>query len=288
MFISIWRIILNEVILRNNVLPVLCGCDVLVASEPFYHSDRITDFNVLIYVTNGTIYVTEDNMDYSVSKGELLFLKKGVQHFGKKEIPHGTRWYYIHFNTCDSNDLPPFKPDSSEIVQYSKVEFQMILPKKLSGLEGSDFERRLINYVEYFHSDNAYRRWLLNVRLFELLSCVSNEFSHSVNPTLSDRIAAYLSENLNKPFCAETLSREFFLSYKRMAAVFKKEKGVSMQQYHNSLRMSEAKRLLRSTLMSVGEIATELGYSDMLYFSRCFHKCTDYCPTEYRKLPQTY
>ena len=86
MFISIWRIILNEVILQNNVLPVLCGCDVLVASEPFYHSDRITDFNVLIYVTNGTIYVTEDNMDYSVSKGELLFLKKVYSILVKKKF----------------------------------------------------------------------------------------------------------------------------------------------------------------------------------------------------------
>lgn len=33
-----------------------------------------------------------------------------------------------------------------------------------------------------------------------------------------------------------------------------------MQQYHNSVRMDEACRLLCSTLMSIGEIADKLGF----------------------------
>lgn len=279
---------MHEVILCNNALPQLCGCDFLAASEPFYHADRTADFNVLIYVTEGVIYVTEDGTDYSVSEGELLFLKSGVHHCGKYEIPRGTKWYFMHFLNEEKNWQPMFSPDSSPIPQYSSIGCRVELPKMVSGLNGSDFERRLSSFVDFFHSDDPYKRWNLNLRLHELLSSLAKEFSYNAQPSLSDKICAYLAEHLREPFSTDKLSREFYLSYKRLAAVFKEEKGVTMQQYHTTLRMSEAKRLLRSTLMSVGEIAADLGFADMLYFSRRFRESTGYSPTEYRKLPQTY
>ncbi len=279
---------MHEVVLCNNTLPSLCGCDFLAASEPFYHADRTADFNVLIYVTEGVIYVTEDGTDYEVKGGELLFLKGNVHHWGKCEIPRGTKWYFIHFLTEEKNWLPLFSPDSSPVPQYSSISCRITLPKTVSRLSGSDFEQKLSLFVDYFHSDDPFRRWNLNLRLHELLSSLAVEFSDSTPATLSDKICAYLAKHVCEPFSADALSREFFLSYKRLAAVFKKEKSITMQQYHTDMRMSEAKRLLRSTLMSVGEIAARLGYTDMLYFSRRFHESTGYSPTEFRKLPQTY
>ena len=92
-----------------------------------------------------------------------------------------------------------------------------------------------------------------------------------------------------EPFSAGKLEKHFFLSYKHMAAVFKKEKQLTLQQYHNKVRMTEACRLLKSTLLPVGEISKELGYPDMLYFSRCFHRFAGMSPTQYRKsVPSFY
>lgn len=68
-----------------------------------------------------------------------------------------------------------------------------------------------------------------------------------------------------------------------MSAIFKKEKGMTIQQYHNSIKMNEAARLLRSTLLSVGEIGEKIGFSDILYFSRCFSSFHGISPTAYRK-----
>ena len=71
-----------------------------------------------------------------------------------------------------------------------------------------------------------------------------------------------------------------------MAAEFRKEKGMSMGQYHNCARMKKACHLLRSTLLPVGEIAEMLGFSDMLYFSKKFRVFTGVSPTDYRKQAQ--
>ena len=61
---------------------------------------------------------------------------------------------------------------------------------------------------------------------------------------------------------------------------------MSMGQYHNNLRIKKACMLLQSTLLSVGEIANRLGFSDVLYFSKKFHVYSGLSPSDYRKQAQ--
>lgn len=89
---------MNQLVLNNLTMPILDYCDCCIALTPFFHGDRILDFDVLIYVTAGTIYVTEETSDYAVNAGELLFLKSNVHHFGKYEIPRHTKWHFAHFH----------------------------------------------------------------------------------------------------------------------------------------------------------------------------------------------
>lgn len=280
---------MNEIVLNNSSMTVLNGCDLCAASEAFFHADRKLDFHVLIYVIEGVIYVTEDGVDYEVHPGEILFLKSGIRHFGKREIPKGTRWYFIHFYFPETDELPLFVPDSSPFVQYEPVKLAVALPKKLTGLSESSIEQQIEALIAYFHSDDKMKKWSINLRLFDLLSQIA--FYHNKEPegrSLSDKICEYLNAHGCEPFSAALLEQHFFLSYKHMAAVFKKEKQLTLQQYHTRVRMTEACRLLRSTLMSVGEISKELGYHDMLYFSRCFHQFAGESPTEYRRKAKSF
>lgn len=269
------------------MMPLVSACDHLAAAEPFYHVDRVADMNVLIYVTEGVIYVTEDGADFAVSAGELLILKSGVHHWGKTEIPRGTKWYYIHF-TCGEESAERFGA-GMEIPPYSAVRCGIALPKYVSGLSGSRVEELLRSFTEYYNGDDPLRAWYINARLFELLSgIVLYGQGTGAAETLSDRVCRYLLQHKCEPFSSQRLSAEFYLSYKRLAAVFRAEKGITMQQYHTTQRMNEACRLLRSTLMTMGEIAAAVGYSDVLYFSRCFSAQVGCCPTEYRRSKRVY
>ena len=175
---------------------MISGCDHLTASEPFYHTDRVALFNVLIYVTEGVIYVTEDEQDYAISSGELLFLKSGVRHYGKTEIPRGTSWYFVHFTFDEPDGLEAFCPDSSPLPQYQNIQNSLVLPKKLTGLSGGGTEQELKQLVEHFHSDDKFRRWDINARLFSLLSRIGlREFTKETRPTISDRVADHLTKH---------------------------------------------------------------------------------------------
>lgn len=275
---------MNEIIIANNSLPQLCGCGLFAASESFIHTDRVPDFCVLIYVIDGCIYVTEGDTDYEVNAGELLILKNGVHHFGKKKINKGTKWIFVHFRISADCNASPFYPDASPLGAYdTTAESILTLPKFLNSVSAR-FEKELKTFIEYAQSDDAYKKWFINQRLFLLLSSLAvSTQGFSNNLTLSDRICRYLSDNIGVPFSSENIEKRFYLSYKYMSHLFKKEKGVTMQQYHNSVRMDEACRLLCSTLMSIGEIADKLGFSDVLYFSRCFRNYTGKSPSAYRK-----
>lgn len=279
---------MKEIQINTAQMPVLCECDFCAASEPFYHADRVLDFHVLIYVVTGTIYVTEvvggEESDYAVGAGELLFLKAGNRHFGKKACPKKTTWYYVHFQLTEREDTALYETQNGAVMHFEPMMYHRVTDKKITVPKNSAIVSKLQELVDYYYGPDPYKKWYINVKLFCLLSDLAlAPLKEKGTDTLSDRIAQYLKDHLTTAFEAKELEREFYLSYKYMAAVFKKEKQISMQKYHTMLRMEEAGRMLRSTLLSVGEISERIGYKDMLYFSRCFHQYMGMSPTEYRK-----
>lgn len=65
--------------------------------------------------------------------------------------------------------------------------------------------------------------------------------------------------------------------------LFKKHYGCTPKSYISFLRLKKAQHLLKSTNMSVGEISSECGFSDILYFCRFFKSHCNMTPTEFKK-----
>ena len=272
---------MNEVVITNVNLPLFYMGDIYCASDPFYHADRTVDFDILIYVLEGTIYVTEEDVDYSIGEGELLFLKSGIHHYGKYEIKKGTRWYFIHFGANADTD------GCNEYGSSDGGKMYLKLPKYIKGLSGSDTEWQIADFIVYANGTDKMRGWNVNLRLSQLLSGIALNCSPAVL-TLPQKICRYLDNHYAEEFSVKRLEKEFYLSYKYMAARFRKAVGCSMQEYHTRMRMSEAARLLRSTLLPINEIAQRVGYEDALYFSRRFSGCYKSSPTAYRKTAREY
>ena len=68
-----------------------------------------------------------------------------------------------------------------------------------------------------------------------------------------------------------------------LARIFKNRMGVSPQEFQTKFRMERAGDLLRSTGNSVTAVAVELGYTDVLSFSKSFRKYFGMSPTEFRE-----
>ncbi|MBR2337229.1 MAG: helix-turn-helix transcriptional regulator, partial [Clostridia bacterium] len=64
---------------------------------------------------------------------------------------------------------------------------------------------------------------------------------------------------------------------------FRESFGKSPVEYRNSLRLSNAETMLKSTDMRIGEIAQAVGYEDPFYFCRVFTKKNGLSPKKYRE-----
>ncbi|MFH0983711.1 MAG: AraC family transcriptional regulator [Planctomycetota bacterium] len=72
------------------------------------------------------------------------------------------------------------------------------------------------------------------------------------------------------------------MSYERFRKRFKAATGLGPKQYHLAAKVNRARQQLLSPNLSVKEIATALGFSDALYFSRLFKAKVGLSPQQYR------
>lgn len=60
-------------------------CAFFKSEDGFVHPNRVLDFDVLIYVVSGSVQVVEDDQEYCILPGELLFLKHGLSSLWNEE-----------------------------------------------------------------------------------------------------------------------------------------------------------------------------------------------------------
>ena len=94
---------------------------------------------------------------------------------------------------------------------------------------------------------------------------------------------AFIRENLTGPLQVEKLIEESGLSRSAFHRQFKQETGMTPGQFLSFLRIDQAKRLLSTTDMEIGEVAASCGFSDSNYFSRVFRRSTGLTPTAFRQ-----
>lgn len=98
------------------------------------------------------------------------------------------------------------------------------------------------------------------------------------------RVHDLLTENLDRRYTIDELSRRFLINPSSLKEMFKAVYGKSLAAHIKEHRMELASKLLRETGLSIAEIAERVGYENQSKFSAEFKKSVGSLPTEYRKL----
>lgn len=105
-----------------------------------------------------------------------------------------------------------------------------------------------------------------------------SHYGHTVGAAVK-----FLQEHYREAVSVEQVAKYVQKSPNYFSALFKKETGVTFSQYMNQLRIAEAKRLLRETILPLSEIAVLAGYTDYAYFVSVFKKLEGCSPSSLRK-----
>jgi two-component system response regulator YesN len=98
-----------------------------------------------------------------------------------------------------------------------------------------------------------------------------------------EKAKRYLERNCYKMVSLDDVSLAVALSPKYLSRLFMKNTGMGFNEYKLSLRLKEAKNLLKTTSLNVEQISDKLGYQNIESLTRLFKKHTGLTPLAYRK-----
>lgn len=147
-------------------------------------------------------------------------------------------------------------------------------------------------FSELYHVPDGVKNHYLQIKIFELLLWLGGlEFTDSAEmkpyfyKSQTEKVKAVctlISEDLSRHYTVEKLAEQFKISVSALKSCFKAVYGSSIYSFLRSARMNRAATLLKTTNLSVAQVASEVGYSNPSKFSAAFQKEIRILPLEYR------
>ncbi|MDU4829671.1 MAG: AraC family transcriptional regulator [Clostridium perfringens] len=231
---------------------------------------------VIHYVTKGYGTFKFNGKVYTLKQGDIFILLKGMQVEYVASIDDPWEYYWIGFSGSNANEYLNRTSITNSCVanceENSKIP-QIILnmceisktynPSKSDDiLLLKELYSLLYTLIEEFPKPFEYKDKELHTYIQDALNFINSNYMHSITV---QEIADYVN-----------LSRSYL--YK----MFIKNLGISPQRYLINLRMYKATLLLKGTKLPIGEVASSVGYSDSLLFSKTFSKHFSMSPLNYR------
>jgi AraC-like DNA-binding protein len=96
-------------------------------------------------------------------------------------------------------------------------------------------------------------------------------------------VLAYVDGHCGERVTLDDVARVVHASPSRVRHVFKDVTGVSFKDYLTQVRVTEAKRLLLATDLSIEAVAGGVGYTNLYQFYKVFRRACAMSPAEYRR-----
>lgn len=96
------------------------------------------------------------------------------------------------------------------------------------------------------------------------------------------KILVTIDASLTGDLSLKRFANDLFLNTSYLSTLFKKEVGMTLTDYVNKNRIAYAKKLLKSTALSVQDVAINSGIPDIHYFTRLFRREAGMSPREWR------
>lgn len=250
-------------------------CGVSDCSPTYKMSRGITCFYTIEYIIRGKGYIQEnDHMCYPRAGDTHVFHAGSHQVFSTDPTdPWLKKWVIFSGPIADS------------LFENYNLNDRLIYPE-LNLLE--EIERIIqICGSDYSQEEIMSRCSVIVMELIQKLY-LFNQKKASETKTLStaDRLKMIIDTMWDFRQSLEDISSQVYCSRNHAIRVFKEKFGISPYKYISDIRLKNAKRMLKSSTLPIGEIATLLGFCDSRYFSNWFKKKTDFTPKEYRMIRQ--
>ena len=112
---------------------------------------------------------------------------------------------------------------------------------------------------------------------------IGEEVSTDSNVLIQKRMLDFIRTHYGEKLTVDAIAAAGGVCRTKCWQIFRKYLGQTPNDYLNSFRLEKGMQLLKSTRMSVTEIAEECGFSSASYFTELFTRQKGCTPTQYRR-----
>ena len=244
-----------------------------------FPSHKHDDLSEIIYICEGEGTFIINQKRYTAKKGDILIYNAGNIH---EEYSNPDNPLVTFF--CGLSNLAI---DQLKELYIIPIEFEPIIRKnQYSDLIGMYFSQI---FEESSLKADGYEiicQSLLtsSIALIHRAITLENFKSESEESnTLAHRIKEFIDKNYKKNIKLEDIADELYINKYYLSHVFKEQMQISPINYLINRRIGEAKNLLVSTELKIGEIARIMGYDNPNYFTLLFKKMTGETPKQFKE-----
>ncbi len=240
--------------------------------EPLFRITRRHPYGVpyhcFVFAACGLVYL--ENESIRINSEEVLYIPPNTPFCYTFERRETARYYWVEFSGSAAESflselpIPPFAPIPLRHLSPLSTHIEQMLQQPYGS--------PLYPYIVSSHLQ------LLLTELRQQL-CVENDDEQRRR---IEAVAAQLRESPLLP-SNEELAAENGFSTGHFIRIFKSYIGCTPHRYALQCRLEKARELLKSTPLTVREVAYAVGFEDPQYFSRLFRADTGMSPREYRQ-----
>ena len=199
---------------------------------------------------------------------------------------------YIEINDTDRlNDaLDRFRVSfcrdtyTAERIKVTCITAVMDIKSKLIKNIGDKKTEQFINDELIAHIGERTSLFDIIELLKTTLTDLSNTHFGRTTKSTMERVVQYIRSNYNSELRLEQLAAIFGYNRAYLGKVFHQYTGENFNNYLDSIRITEAKRLLEMDEYKVYEVAEMVGYTNINYFHNKFKKYVGVSPLSYKRM----
>jgi AraC-like DNA-binding protein len=231
-----------------------------------------------IFIYDGEAVFGDGNINYHVSKGDLIYFKASEFRWGYTFPERLMKCYTVDFfYTC-----PMLKEGKWQMVDY-KLPFDTLQKIKDNYVYNNllDLFKKLTNaWVAGQPNQIMECRAIFIELISSLLLWKTSDGLNFAQMKKVNSVIDYMMEHYAEALSLNELSFKARISPSYLGSIFKKVTGRSPVDYLIEIRINKAKAMLCDG-HSISEVAFKTGFNDVFYFSKCFKKREGVSPSGY-------
>lgn len=245
-------------------------------AEHIQHCDEIT------YVVSGKATVYSGDTSFELSAGQIHFIKKGQYHKIVADENYNFHYFCLGFS---------LKDDYSEINSFAnaiqeKTHFIVEDTGNIQRLFGLLLNESYLRDIESNTMIHFYFCQML-ILLYRMLCGSSSERTFRTNTSAANhavyRTLKYIDKNYMQITSVRQIAKELSYSEYYLSHAFKENMEVTMKDYLMHKKIMTAAELLKTSNMTISEIAEHLHFSSLHSFGEAFKRYMHTNASAFRK-----